>query len=112
MARVWMLIGSGQRPGRLRCPRRASACLLIDFAESELWGRELMSSDGHGYGPSYYCVTICQNGFGGCGERRHVPVHTQLSPSSRGVRTQRREVSGGLSRLGRLVELRGWALSC
>lgn len=106
-----MTIESGQKHGRRRCPRHASACLLIDFAESELWGRELMSSDEHEHGPIYYSATIFQNGFGGCGERRHVPVHTQLSPSSRGVRTHRREVSGGLSRLGHLVELREWALS-
>ena len=53
------------------------------------------------YGPSYYSATICQDGFGGCGERRPAHVYTQLSLSPRGVRIHRREVSGGLSRLGR-----------
>ena len=105
MARVWILIESGRRPGRLHCPRRTSACLLIDFAESEHeHGHE------HEHGPIYCSATIFRNGFGGCGERRHVPVHTQLSPSSRGVRSHRREVSGGLSRLGRLVQLRERAM--
>ena len=60
-----------------------------------------MSSAEHENGPIDYSATICQSGLGGCGERRHVPVHMQLSPSPCGLRSHRREVSGGLSRLGR-----------